>query len=214
MTIVLASQNSHKKLEISQILSNHTILLPRDEGIDFDYQETGSTFLDNALGKAMHLNELTGKPAIADDSGLCVVGLSLEPGVRSSRCAGPDATDTDRIRVLLDRMADLHGEGREAYFACVVYALLPFAMKLTLGHDMIEEWQAVPEGFRGVVAQGQLWGTICREPSGQGGFGYDPIFRPRGFGTRTLAELSLEEKNAISHRGKAFARLARAISPI
>ena len=190
MTIVLASQNSHKKLEISQILSNHTILLPRDEGIDFDYQETGSTFLDNALGKAMHLNELTGKPAIADDSGLCVTSLGGEPGVLSARYGSEDGgcklTDTDRYDLLLNNMRGI--TDRRAYFVCCMVLLF--------------------DESRFFVAQETVHGEITLSPQGDGGFGYDPVFFLPEYG-KTVAQLNPEEKNAISHRGKATAAIAK-----
>lgn len=189
MEIVLASGNSNKKFEIERLLPTHTVLSPEERGIRFEYEETGSTFLENALGKARHLHKLTGDAVIADDSGLCVPALDGEPGVFSARYGSLEAesklTDADRNAYLLKNMAGV--EDRRAFFVC--------AMVLVLGE------------YRFYVAQETVNGEITHSPRGNGGFGYDPLFYIPGLG-KTAAELSPQEKNRISHRGKAVAALA------
>lgn len=193
MTILLASQNVHKKLEIAQILKGHTVLLPRDRGYEFELEETGDTFLENALAKARHLNDLAGTPVIADDSGLCVPALHGAPGVYSARYGaregGEDLTDADRNELLLRNMNGI--TDRRAYFVC--------SMVLVLDEN------------RFFVAQETVNGEITLSPQGEQGFGYDPLFFLPDL-AKTAAQLTAEEKNAISHRGKAVAALARLIA--
>jgi XTP/dITP diphosphohydrolase len=147
------------------------------------FEEGWPTFAENAAGKALHYSQFAHGIVIADDSGLAVPALGGAPGVHSARYAGPGATDADRIRKLLGEMRDKRGEDRRARFVCVV---------------------ALAESgkVRGVFSA-STEGILLDEPRGQGGFGYDPIFFFPALG-KTFAELSREEKNAHSHRGKAF----------
>lgn len=148
--------------------------------------ETGSTFEENALLKARHYHSLTGEPVIADDSGLEVDALGGRPGLYSARYGGPEATDAGRVTKLLDEMKGVEPEKRGARFVCAAAIV----------------WDG---GERVFVEEAR--GEIIESPRGQGGFGYDPVFHYPPLG-RTFAELSSEEKSAVSHRGRAFHRLA------
>ena len=201
--LVLATRNEHKVHELRQILADLVSDLDLEiigagdvEGAP-DVAETEVTFLGNARLKAVALARATGLPAVADDSGLSVDVLGGSPGVFSARwsgpTAGPDAgrADTDRanLALLLEQIGDVPDEHRTAAFVCA--AVL-----------------AMPDGrVQGV--EGRVEGSIVREPAGTNGFGYDPVFVPKGE-QRTLAEHTDEEKNAISHRGNAF----RALDPV
>lgn len=201
--LVLATRNEHKVHELRQILADLVSDLDLEiigagdvEGAP-DVAETEVTFLGNARLKAVALAKATGLPAVADDSGLSVDVLGGSPGVFSARwsgsTAGPDAgrADTDRanLALLLEQIGDVPDEHRTAAFVCA--AVL-----------------AMPDGrVQGV--EGRVEGSIVREPAGSNGFGYDPVFVPKGE-QRTLAEHTDEEKNAISHRGNAF----RALDPV
>ncbi|MEU1789201.1 RdgB/HAM1 family non-canonical purine NTP pyrophosphatase [Streptomyces sparsogenes] len=191
--LILATRNTYKITELRSILS--------DAGLDVelvgadaypevpDVKETGVTFAENALLKAHALARATGHPAVADDSGLCVDVLGGAPGIFSARWSGRHGDDRANLELLLTQLADVPDEHRAAHFECAA-AL------------------ALPDGTERVVT-GRLPGTLRRAPVGGGGFGYDPILQPDGE-TRTCAELTPEEKNAISHRGKAF----RALAPV
>ena len=193
MNIVLASQNAHKKVELSDILQGHTILLPRDEGIDFDVEETGETFLDNALIKAQHLHMLTGKPVLADDSGLCVPALDGAPGVLSARYGSDDGnaklSDADRNAYLLRNLTGV--ADRKAYFVCSMVLLFDVS--------------------RFFIAQETVHGEITLSPQGDNGFGYDPLFFLPDYG-KTVAQLPAAEKNRISHRAKAALAIAKLLA--
>jgi XTP/dITP diphosphohydrolase len=191
MNIWFATNNTHKKTELSAIL-NKDLKIPSEEGLSFDPDETGSTFSDNALIKAMALQKLIGgnEPVIADDSGLCVDALDGRPGVLSARYGmenGEKITSTKRNIMLLDELGD--NPKRSARFVC--------AMVLLFSKD------------RFFLIQETLEGELVKKSDikGDGGFGYDPIFWIPSLG-RTLAELSMEEKNALSHRGKAGKHIA------
>ena len=160
-------------------------LIPRPESVP-DVDETGVTLEDNARLKAVALCEATGHPAIADDTGLEVAALGGAPGVYSSRFAGPDATYADNVNHLLARLAGT--EARTARFATVAVA----------------RW---PDG-REVAAFGEVEGVIAEAPRGEHGFGYDPVFVPTEGDGRTFAEMLPAEKQALSHRGRAFRTLA------
>ncbi|MDT0546815.1 MULTISPECIES: RdgB/HAM1 family non-canonical purine NTP pyrophosphatase [Streptomyces] len=189
--LILATRNTYKIIELRAILD--------DAGLDVelvgadaypevpDVKETGVTFAENALLKAHALARATGHPAVADDSGLCVDVLGGAPGIFSARWSGRHGDDRANLDLLLAQLGDVPDEHRAAHFECAA-AL------------------ALPDGTERVVT-GRLPGTLRREPTGGGGFGYDPILQPDGE-TRTCAELTPEEKNAISHRGKAFRALA------
>lgn len=188
MTIVIASGNRHKAEEFSRIFSDHRIVLPADRGIMFDPEETATTFYGNALIKARTLFELMGEPVIADDSGICVDALNGEPGVYSARYGatnGIELSAEDRNKLLLSRMKGI--PDRTARFVC--------NMVLYYGPD------------RFVSVQETLEGSIVSESgSGSGGFGYDPVLYLPEYG-KTVAELSDDQKDLVSHRGKAARKL-------
>ncbi|MEV6106907.1 RdgB/HAM1 family non-canonical purine NTP pyrophosphatase [Streptomyces sp. NPDC051940] len=191
--LVLATRNTHKVGELRAILADAGLTVELVGADAFpeipDVRETGVTFAENALLKAHALAQGTGLPAVADDSGLCVDVLGGAPGIFSARWAGRHGDDAANLRLLLDQLSDIDAGHRGAHFACAA-AL------------------ALPDGTERVV-EGRLEGTLRFEPAGSGGFGYDPVLEPTG-SSRTCAELSPEEKNAISHRGKAF----RALVPV
>jgi len=190
--IVLATRNAHKIGELKAILGDLMLELDLEiVGVDEfpdveDVVETGVTFAENATLKAVAVAAATGLPALADDSGLAVDVLGGSPGVFSARWAGVHGRDRANLDLLLAQLADVPDEHRSAAFVCA--AVL-----------------AMPDG-RVVVREGRMPGTLAREPSGDNGFGYDPILTVEG-DSRTAAELSVEEKNGISHRGKAFRAL-------
>lgn len=188
MTIVIATGNRHKAEEFSRIFSGHHIVLPEDRGIMFDPEETATTFYGNALIKARTLFELMGEPVIADDSGICVDALNGEPGVYSARYGatnGIELSAEDRNKLLLSRMKGI--PDRTARFVC--------NMVLYYGPD------------RFVSVQETLEGSIVTETgSGSGGFGYDPVLYLPEYG-KTVAELSDDQKDLVSHRGKAARKL-------
>ncbi|GGZ52234.1 non-canonical purine NTP pyrophosphatase [Streptomyces inusitatus] len=192
--IVLATRNAGKITELRAILAAAD--LPYDlVGTDAypeipDVKETGVTFAENALLKAHALAQATGLPAIADDSGLCVDVLGGAPGIFSARWAGTHGDDAANLALLLAQLSDIAPEHRAAHFFCAA-AL------------------ALPDGTERVV-EGRMPGTLRPTPAGTNGFGYDPILQPDGH-TRTAAELTPDEKNAISHRGKAFRELVPVI---
>ena len=159
-----------------------------------DVVETGVTFAENSLLKARAVAEATGLVAIADDSGLAVDVLGGAPGIFSARWAGRHGDDAANLRLLLDQLSDVPDGHRGAAFVCAA------ALAVPAGDGTAHE----------TVEYGQLEGTLLREPRGEGGFGYDPVLQPVGE-DRSCAELSAEEKNAISHRGQAFRALLPAI---
>jgi XTP/dITP diphosphohydrolase len=189
--LVLATRNAHKVGELAEILGAAGLdveLLPlRDDAPEV--VEDGLTFADNALKKARSAASATGLPSVADDSGLCVDALNGMPGVFSARWAGTGRDDAANLALVLDQVADVPDESRGAHFVCAAAV-------------------ALPSGEERVV-EGRVSGTLIRAPRGTGGFGYDPAFVPLGH-ELTTAEMSAEEKNAISHRGKAF----RALAPV
>ncbi len=183
MKMVLASKNQKKMKEMNEILSTMgvEVCLQADVGIDIDVEETGTTFEENSLLKAKAVMEASGLPAIADDSGLCVDALNGAPGVYSARYGGEGLDDTGRYKLLLANMPK--GEARTAKFVSVITCCFPNGDVLT--------------------ARGECPGTIAFAPMGEGGFGYDPIFFLPKL-KKTFAQLTAEEKNAISHRGLAL----------
>ncbi|GHC44395.1 RdgB/HAM1 family non-canonical purine NTP pyrophosphatase [Streptomyces flavofungini] len=191
--LILATRNAGKLTELTAILAaarlDHELLGAAAYPEIPDVKETGVTFAENALLKAHALAEATGLPAVADDSGLCVDVLNGAPGIFSARWAGRHGDDRANLDLLLAQLGDIDDPHRGAHFACAA-AL------------------ALPDGTERVV-EGRLLGTLRHAPAGTGGFGYDPVLQPAGE-TRTCAELTADEKNAISHRGKAF----RALVPV
>ena len=185
--LILATRNAGKIVELRTILGDAGLgveLVGADAYPEIpDVVETGVTFAENALLKAHALAQATGFPAVADDSGLCVDVLGGAPGIFSARWAGRHGDDKANLDLLLAQLGDIAAPHRAAHFACAA-AL------------------ALPDGTERVV-MGRLRGTLRFEPAGTNGFGYDPILQPDGYQV-TCAELSPEEKNAISHRGEAF----------
>ena len=183
MKLVLASKNEKKLMEMNDILSGMGIevCLQADVGVHVDVEETGTTFEENSMLKAKAVMEASGLPAIADDSGLCVDALNGAPGVYSARYGGEGLDDAGRYRLLLSSMPA--GKPRTAKFVSVITCCFPNGDVLT--------------------ARGECPGTIAFAPMGEGGFGYDPVFFLPKL-KKTFAQLSPEEKNAISHRGKAL----------
>jgi XTP/dITP diphosphohydrolase len=190
MKFVLASHNPKKVAELQRILGGLgvEIVTQSQVGLDLEPEENGTTFAENSLIKAKAIAEASGLPAIADDSGLCVDALSGAPGVYSARYGGEACkSDADRYRLLLRTLQDVGATSRKAHFTTVVTCVMP-------NGDTI-------------VAEGQCHGTIAYAPAGEGGFGYDPVFFVPEL-KKTFAQLTAEEKNAISHRGNALRAFA------
>jgi XTP/dITP diphosphohydrolase len=190
MKLLLATRNAKKLAELRRILATAAPveLLGLDDVPPYQEEpETGATFADNALLKAREAVRHTGLASVADDSGLAVDALNGMPGVLSARWAGAERDDEANLRLVLAQTADIPDERRGAAFVCAAALVLPTGVE----H----------------VVEGRCEGTLLRAPRGTGGFGYDPIFLPSGE-TRSSAELSPAEKDAISHRGKAFRELA------
>ena len=189
MRVVLASSNSGKLRELASLLAPFGLDLIAQSSLGVETPpETGETFAANALLKARHAAAATNLPALADDSGIEVDALGGRPGIYSARYAGEGASDQDNVRKMLGELRDVAAERRTARYQCVI-AFVSTA--------------ADPEP---ILASGTWDGTLIREPRGLGGFGYDPIFMPRGF-DRTAAELDAAQKNSLSHRGQALATL-------
>lgn len=191
--VVLATRNMGKIVELRRILADASVpveIVGLEEFPEIgDVAETGLTFAANALLKAHAVAQASGLPAIADDSGLCVDALNGMPGIFSARWSGRHGDDRANLELLLAQVSDVPREHRGAHFACAAALALPSGQER--------------------VAEGALHGLIIDAPRGTNGFGYDPIFLPEGE-SRTTAELSAQEKDAISHRGRAF----RALAPI
>jgi XTP/dITP diphosphohydrolase len=184
--LVLSTRNGHKLRELSQLMRPYE-LEPLPEGIELP-PETGTTFADNALGKARAAAAATGRPAIADDSGIEAAALGGAPGVWSARYAGEGASDEENLARLLREVPE-DGDRRVAFVCALAF---------------------VEPGGREEVVHGRCEGTLAHGPRGSGGFGYDPAFVPDDYPDgRTMAELSADEKDAISHRGRAARELAR-----
>ena len=186
MRLVVATRNEHKLRELVQLMRPHK-LDPLPDDVELP-PETGTTFADNALGKARAAAAATGRPAIADDSGIEAAALNGAPGVWSARYAGDHATDEENLAKLL-REVPPDGDTRVAYVCAMAF---------------------VEPGGEHQVVHGRCEGTLTHEPRGSGGFGYDPAFVPDDYpgDERTMAELDPEEKDTISHRGRAARALA------
>lgn len=186
MKVVLASKNPHKLVEISKITEKFgfELVLQSELGLDLDVEETGTTFEENSLLKAEAVMKASGLPVLADDSGISVDALNGEPGVYSARY-GFDETldDWGRLLLLLKNMEQVPDGQRQAKFVCVITLVTPEGQK--------------------IQARGEIRGELLREPRGENGFGYDPIFYYPPMGM-TTAEMSSEEKNQVSHRANAL----------
>ncbi|WP_248465557.1 RdgB/HAM1 family non-canonical purine NTP pyrophosphatase [Pectobacterium versatile] len=191
--VVLATGNPGKVRELASLLADFglDIVAQTELGVD-SAEETGLTFIENAILKARHAAQITGLPAIADDSGLAVDALGGAPGIYSARYAGVDASDQQNLDKLLLTLKDVPNEQRRASFHCVL---------VYLRHA---------EDPTPIVCHGSWQGVLTHEAAGSGGFGYDPIFFVPELGT-TAAELTREEKNAQSHRGQALRLLLDAL---
>ena len=192
--VVLATGNPGKVRELADLLAAFglDIVAQTELGVE-SAEETGLTFIENAILKARHAAAITGLPAIADDSGLAVDALGGAPGIYSARYAGPDASDQQNLEKLLQALETVPDGERKAQFHCVL---------VYLRHA---------EDPTPLVFHGSWQGEITRRVAGEGGFGYDPIFYVPELG-KTAAELSKDEKRAVSHRGKALAQLLDAMS--
>ncbi|MBR1536318.1 MAG: RdgB/HAM1 family non-canonical purine NTP pyrophosphatase [Treponema sp.] len=204
--LYLASSNAHKRREMQEILPDYEIRIPSDDGLVFNPVENGKSFYENSLIKARALWEIVHEPVIADDSGLCVDGLGGEPGIYTSRYAGPEfmhgkpdgskISQEEQNKFLIEQLNETKSENRKCHYTC--------AMVLLLNSD------------RFFVAQETFEGELVKsidEQAGSGGFGYDPIVFLPEYG-KTVAEISAEEKNKISHRGKAVKAIAKILSSL
>lgn len=191
--VVLATGNPGKVRELASLLADFglDVVAQTDLGVSAA-EETGLTFIENAILKARHAAQVTGLPAIADDSGLAVEALGGAPGIYSARYAGEDASDQQNLEKLLHALKEVPDAERQAQFHCVLVYLRHAADPTPL------------------VFHGSWHGMITHEPAGEGGFGYDPIFSVPGEG-KTASQLSREEKSAISHRGQALKQLLEAM---
>ncbi len=186
MKVVLASKNRHKLVEISKITEKFGIelVLQSELGVDLDVEETGTTFEENSFLKAEAVMKATGLPALADDSGIAVDALCGEPGIYSARYGFDDSLDDwGRLLLLLKNTEHVPDGQRQAQFVCVITMV-------------------TPDG-KVIQARGEIHGELLREPRGENGFGYDPIFYYPPYG-KTTAEMSPEEKNQVSHRANAL----------
>jgi len=189
--IVFASGNPGKIREVADIFADLNIsVVPQKEFAIESPEETGTTFADNALLKARHASAQSGLPAMADDSGIVVDALGGRPGVRSARYAGEAATDEQNVDKLLEELADVADEQRDGGFHCAAVLVIP-------------DSDVAP-----LIVEAVWRGKILRERRGEGGFGYDPVFLDPSSG-KTGAQMTREEKNRVSHRGKAFRELKR-----
>lgn len=219
MKIYLASGNLNKKREMQELFPEHTIVIPKDEGLEFDPEETGSTFYENSIIKAKALYEMTGSPVLADDSGICVDALGGAPGLYSSRYAGPEymrgrpdgkkIPQEEQNRLLIEQL-------NQSLELCrnpeknAPRGLFPNGPRSARYVCAMVFYRAPSQIY---VCQDTMEGTIIEKPEdqrGENGFGYDPLFFLPQYG-KTSAELSPEEKNAISHRGKAARALKKLI---
>lgn len=194
MKVVLASHNPHKLVEIREILQplGIDVVLESELGVAVEVEETGTTFAENAYLKAKAVMEATGLPALADDSGIAVKALGGAPGIYSARYGGdPTLDDWGRLQLLLQNTAQVPDGQRQAKFVAAIALVYPDGQQ--------------------IAVQGEVHGELLRQPVGEGGFGYDPIFYypPAG---KSFAQLTAEEKNQVSHRARALRSLLEKLS--
>ena len=197
MDFLIATHNMKKRDELSRILKpiGVRVLLAEEAGVDLtDVEETGTTFEENAFLKAQSGCLESGMPCIADDSGLAVDALDGAPGVFSARYSGEHGNDDKNNELLLENLKDVHMEQRTARFVSAVCCVFPDGRKITV--------------------RGECEGKIAFDLKGNGGFGYDPLFLPEEYEGKTMAQLTPEEKDAISHRGKALRLLSKKLEEI
>lgn len=187
--ILIATSNPGKLKEFKQILKNYELLTLKDVNCKIEVKEDQETFEGNAKKKAMEIGNITNLPCIADDSGLCIEAFDGWPGIHTARFLGKKATDQQRNEVILEKMKDLKREERKAKVHCVI---------------------AYYEDGKFIVGKGEVSGRIAKLPRGERGFGFDPIFEVEN--GKTYAELSEEEKNAISHRKRALENLEKQLT--
>lgn len=186
-SLVLASNNKGKLREFQAMFAELGVDVINQGALGVEAcPEPFGTFIENCLAKARHASKMTGRPAMADDSGVCVNALNGMPGVLSARFAGEPSDDAANNRLLVERLQGK--DDRRAHYTCVLTAV------------------RTPDDPELLVAVGRWYGEICDEPAGEGGFGYDPHFFVPEYG-RTAAELTAEEKNRVSHRGKALVQM-------
>ena len=186
-SLVLASNNKGKLREFQAMFAELGVDVINQGALGVEAcPEPFDTFIENCLAKARHASKMTGRPAMADDSGVCVNALNGMPGVLSARFAGEPSNDEANNRLLVERLQGK--DDRRAHYTCVLTAV------------------RTPEDPEPLVVVGRWYGEICDEPAGEGGFGYDPHFFVPEYG-RTAAELTAEEKNRVSHRGKALVQM-------
>lgn len=193
MEFIIATRNEGKLKEFKRILEplGHQVIPQSQVAPDLEVEETGSTFEENAYLKANAIFTLTGKAAIADDSGLCVDALNGRPGVYSARYGGEGLDDPGRVKLLLEEMQPVPRQKRSARFVSVICCIL--------------------QNGRVLVAKGRCEGYLGYEPKGENGFGYDPIFL---MGEQTLAQMDAEQKDAVSHRGAALRDLEKQLEAL
>lgn len=193
MKLIIASNNAHKIGEIKKILSGkfEEILSLREAGINHETVEDGTTFMENAIKKAREIAEISGCAALADDSGICAHALEGAPGIYSARFAGEHGNDEANNALLLEKLADK--ADRTAHYTAAIALVFPDGKE--------------------VLSEGYMYGKIISIPRGNGGFGYDPLFVADGE-NRTVAQMSAEEKNAISHRANALAGLVKKLDEL
>lgn len=187
--IVVATNNLGKLKEIKEILKNYELLSLKDINCEIEVEEDQETFEGNSKKKAEEIAKITNMPCIADDSGLCIEAFNGWPGVHTARFLGENATPSQRNEAILEKMRDLKGEERKAKVVCVM--------------TYCEKGEVI-------VAKGEIEGKIAKEPRGKNGFGFDSIFELES--GKTYAELSEEEKNAISHRKRALENLEKQLT--
>ena len=190
MKLILASNNANKLREFRQLVEglNIELLSQKEAGCDFEVDENGSTFEENALIKARTVHELAGNAYVmADDSGLCIDALDGAPGIYSARFCGEDSTYPEKFKKIFEMLKDVPEEKRTAKFVCSIAVVRPDGTEFTV--------------------RGEICGVLHEKPVGDGGFGYDPIFYVPEFGM-TTAQMTKEQKNSISHRGKASRAMA------
>lgn len=193
MDFIVATNNAHKARELEKLLGGFCLSTMREAGFAAEIVEDGTTFAENAMIKARTVYRALGKPCIADDSGLCVDALDGAPGIYSARFGGEGATDREKYEKLLGLLENTPDKQRTARFVCVMACILDDKTAFTV--------------------EGVCEGSILRAPAGLHGFGYDPVFAPKGCDC-SMAELSEDEKNRISHRGLAADALRKRISEI